>query len=784
MPTSPLSRLDAFVLLVAIVSVFATFQGGSGVLLKPSWSFAFDHDEPHPPPVVADLDSDGVAEVVVATADGRVMVLSPASARMAAATADQHAGASSAWRSLPVRHTASLRSSTGLTTGRRPLAIAAGAVSPSGSIGGGKRQHIVVALTEDWTVLAFDSRLRLLWEHSLGSEGQERHGKGRKVHDASGDASHDAALDAALRREVALLVSPQPIYTGDAGLVLIGGQREERTGNGDHDAGQGGAEDARFGAADARFGGAPSPSAPGQPGSSAEASGAAARRSHGHFDYYALEAATGVLRWRHGQSDFHRALHGDKKLTPQMDYILDLDALGGGGEAGIDGRHEGERPWRVFKDSILRLLPHAWRHPHDTSLTLARFVRAKRQPEPSGSGRPAGSATAHASAASVLELASSSLSALRTGGGAGGNAARSSGAGSGGGGGGEGGEGGEGGGESNVVVAKRRHGLEVLHLYTGRPLTQIELPAFASHADVNGDGAVDHVSALSSEATIKALEAAAGEGGEGGGAAGGDEEAQEEALAEDAAKRRRKGRKRERRERTQKRRQKSRAHRRGHATATGGRPNCLGRCSSGVPVREELWNASVCTLAPAVRQGRLAGQRRLHGLAAPLLVARDAALAGGPPTMDAAFLASDGKVTCIDAEGEERWQTGTDASWRITAPGAEPADGAFLPSLTVFMPTPGAEPLLLALGERSACMLSHADGKLLSCVRLPHAPIGPPVLGDFSADGVTDVIVPAAHAHLGLRAAAGAGSLMSKLLFCFLGLAIVLAVLLRYGELV
>ena len=34
-----------------------------------------------------------------------------------------------------------------------------------------------------------------------------------------------------------------------------------------------------------------------------------------------------------------------------------------------------------------------------------------------------------------------------------------------------------------------------------------------------------------------------------------------------------------------------------------------------------------------------------------------------------------------------------------------------------------------------------------------------------------------------LRATAGAGSLMSKLLFCFLGLAIVLAVLLRYGEL-
>lgn len=780
MSASPLSRHDVFVLLVAVVYVFITFQSGSGIQLKPSWSFTFEHDEPHLPPVVADLDGDGMAEVVVATPDGHVIVLSAAAALAAAASTDYH-DATATWRSLPVQHTASLRSNNGLLTGRRPLALATGAVSHRGGAHNDRQQrHIVVVLTEDWTVLAFDAWLRLLWEHSLGSEG----GAGRGV--TIGEAretledppSHESsALDAAFQREVALLVSRQPIYTGDSGLVLVGVQQQERrSGLGLHVGnarGTSGGAHARMHSSEAS-----APSSPGRPVSS--------RRGDGHFNYYALEAASGAVRWKHGQADFHDALHGDEKLTPQMDYVLDLEALGGGGEAGIDGRHKGEMPWRVFKESVLRQLPHTWRHPHDTSLSLARFSRAKRTAANHASkvrGVGSGGVT-HASAAgaAALGLTSSGLSALRGSGGGTERDAATAASGSGGDG---GGDGDGGGGLSNVVVAKRRHGLEVLHLYTGRPLTQIELSAFASHADVNGDGAVDHVDGLNSAETSKALEASAEDAGagEGEGAAEADdelEEAKEEPVTEEAAAKGRRGGRRRggRHARARKKKPKSRAHRRGHVTSSGGKPSCLGRCSSGVPVREDLWNASVCSLTPEARLSRRHLGMSLHGLAAPLLVPRVDA-----PAMDAAFLASDGKVTCIDSEGETRWQTSTDASWRIAAPSAVPADTAFLPSLTLYVPAASSEPLLLALGERSACMLSHATGKLLSCAKLPRKPIAPPVLGDFSADGVADVIVPATTAHLGLQAAAGAGSLMSKLLFCFLGLAIVLAVLLRYGEL-
>ena len=60
--------------------------------------------------------------------------------------------------------------------------------------------------------------------------------------------------------------------------------------------------------------------------------------------------------------------------------------------------------------------------------------------------------------------------------------------------------------------------------------------------------------------------------------------------------------------------------------------------------------------------------------------------------------------------------------------------------------------------------------------------VAPPVIADFSADGVGDVLVPCAGAHLGLRVSVGAGALLPKLLFCFLALAVGLVMLLPYGE--
>ena len=143
-PPQPLTRLDAFVLLVAVASVFWAFSGGAGVLLRPSWSHAVDVDGHPPPPVVADLDGDGIPEVIVASPDGRLLLLSPATDRSEASTPPGVA-VDSPWRALPVRRSASLRSQTGLTAGRRPIALAAGSIlpppDPARATGWRARQH-------------------------------------------------------------------------------------------------------------------------------------------------------------------------------------------------------------------------------------------------------------------------------------------------------------------------------------------------------------------------------------------------------------------------------------------------------------------------------------------------------------------------------------------------------------------------------------------------------------------------------------------------------------------
>ena len=732
--SQPLTRLDACVLLVAIASVFCAFHGSRGILLRPSWAQAVDADARPPAPIVTDLNGDGLPEVILASPDGRLLLLSPASDRSEASPLP---GASdSPWRALPVRRSASLRSQTGLATGRRPLALAAGPLvtlggAPARAGGGSQAKRIVVALTEDWTVLAFDEQLRLLWEHSVGIRAT------RPRRAAAGD--DDADEDQTWREEVALLISPQPIYTGDRGVVLVGGHTERHAPSAGRHAGEQ----------------APAPAAPGHVsghhGSAADGSAAGTQSAHAwgtpamapdsvsssaHFSYHALESGGGALRWSHRQSDFHRPLHGDEHFTPQMDYRLDLDKVGGG-EASIDGRHEGERSWRFFSESVLALLPRTWRHPHDTSLSLARFDRSRRPSTRAKRLRAAASGAAHAASSHSLELTSrllGSAASRANGSAASGGASGASGSvGS-----------GAGGDAPNVLVASRRHGVEVLHLYTGRPLTQLPLQPHAAHADINGDGSVDHVSGLSSHDTHTLLA---------------------EAAALHGTPRHKPAR---------------------NAEAVV----CLGTCASGVPAREELWNASICGAKGAMRgvhqRGRRgkggggAGHKHAQGVTTPLLLPRDAAASGGKRTMDSIFLASDGRVTSIGADGSLNWLAATEAGWRTLSPSGTPANEELLPSVSLYVPADGTEPLIAALGEASICILSAA-GRLLACQKLPHAPIAPPVLADFSADGIADIIVPCSQAVLGLRVATGAGSLLQKLLFCFLALAVGLAVVLRYG---
>ena len=47
----------------------------------------------------------------------------------------------------------------------------------------------------------------------------------------------------------------------------------------------------------------------------------------------------------------------------------------------------------------------------------------------------------------------------------------------------------------NVIVAHQEGGIEVIHLYSGKTLCKMAMPPGGPHADINGDGVVDHVQA-------------------------------------------------------------------------------------------------------------------------------------------------------------------------------------------------------------------------------------------------------------------------------------------------
>jgi hypothetical protein len=658
---APLTWVDGAVLLVATASVVFTFRSTGGIRLRPLWSFSIE-DHKHaallPAPVIADIDGDGLVDIVVATADGRLLRLAPAFG----GAAQPPPGSADEWRALPVLNSASLCTHTGLTAGRWPMALQAGLVR-EGADSSGRVRQIIVAITEDWSVLAFDHELRLLWEQSLAVRSSATHSGMYGEHRTE--------------REVAVTISPQALYTGDVGAVFIAGHAHPPHGA------------TATASAGARA----------HEGDGGRAGGA----SVSHFDYFALDGGRGDVRWAHTARDFHHALHGSVTLSPQMDYRLDLDAVGGE-DGGLDARHDGERPWHLFREAILQQLPHTWRHPHDTALRLAHFERTRRPAHASRRAAAAAAAAAAATGGGSLTSSSSMLSAAASA------AVVSSSARA-----------------PNVLVSRRRHGLEVLHLYTGRTLTQMPLGAPsappAAHADIDGDGVVDHVASLS------ATEAARLEG----------------------------------------------------AAAVG---VCLGVATSGIPVAETLWNASACSGTGLSRQARRRRDRPRPeplSLAAPLIIE----MPGGTKRVWASvFFASNGRLTAVSPSGATLWTLTTGATWLAPTANAavDEADvrapAAFLANLRL---PGGGDTCIVAVGTAQVAVAS-VDGVLLASTRLPHRPIAPPIVADFTTDGVADLTLPTERGYLGLRVAPGAGSAVSKMAFAFVGLAVTLVALVRGSE--
>ncbi|XWS33815.1 hypothetical protein CRYUN_Cryun22dG0115200 [Craigia yunnanensis] len=389
-----------------------------------------------PPPLVADLNGDGKKEILVATHDAKIQVLEPHARRVDEGFSEARLLAEVSLLPDKIR----------VASGRRPVAMATGVIDRSYKTGQPQKQVLVV-VTSDWSVMCFDHNLKKLWENNL----QE-------------DFPHNAH-----HREIAISISNYTLKHGDSGLVIIGGRMEMQPYiylDPFEEIGMAEREQQHRRSANEK-----------------EASENSGTMNLRHFAFYAFDGQKGGLRWSRKNENVEENSSDPSQLIPQHNYKLDVHAL--------NSRHPGEFECREFRESILGVLPHHWDRREDTLLKLSHFKRHKRKtlkrvpgkgttypfhkPEehhPPGkdetkkisnligkAAKYAGSAKSKKPMAYIPTI--TNYTQLWW--------------------------------VPNVVVAHQKEGIEAVHLASGRTICKLHLQEGGLHADINGDGVLDHV---------------------------------------------------------------------------------------------------------------------------------------------------------------------------------------------------------------------------------------------------------------------------------------------------
>lgn len=325
---------DVVVLVVGLTAVFL-FRAPYVWDLKPSWQLHIASDTSEisgknylPLPVVTDLDSDGLSEVIVTTMDSKIQVL----------VLPSHEDEDDISSTLPhihvkkdaVLYTKSYNSST-VTF---PVALGAGCDRKSTNSLDVCRQ-IIVVVTNNGVVQCFSDQLELLWTADTFQEQIGFHSQHFK--------------------EIAVHIVP---YSLDFGLVLIGGKLAKDEPPEDHlkhdhhlntSDGLSADEVARL------------PPRRGRPVKTLQGS-----EKKEHFSTYALNSKTGQIHWKHEPGDYEAKKTFREDLLSTYHFKLALHA---------SQYHVGEVHLSSITDSLITTLPYRWQHPADTKLQTAHFVK-------------------------------------------------------------------------------------------------------------------------------------------------------------------------------------------------------------------------------------------------------------------------------------------------------------------------------------------------------------------------------------------------------------------------
>jgi len=722
------------VVFLVIISIYLSYFDTPTLsyLVEPAWFI--DQKELHTkyasllnykviPPLITDLEGDGVNEVVLITTDFKLKVFS----------ADIPAGESEEVYHPEEVYTTNLlvHGDTPDSTGHVPVALKAGYVEPYSDVEA--RSQVVVVVFEDWTVHCYDSSLHLMWEKAVAHKtfDIEHLIKDFRIHDAS------------------VYIAPLQLKDdASSGVVLVGARMTRR-----HTTFEVGEE------VDATI---ENVSNADEDAESRNEANAAAKLSH--FSVFALDASSGHVEWKHDGLELRTEQYS--RSLPQHAYSLDLKDL-------MTKSHHasGISDWMVFRQSLVDELPHTWYGIEHTSMRIAHFIR-----------RHIG-----ASAGQQIRKGRATAGAFGAAGGTHSGTSGTSG------GGGTAGQrhahkvlGGSGGPNSrgthrdthagrgrngkpatslhklpllagevekhsldkaaslphhaaehtenpNVLVVHTQHGIEVVALRTGVPITSLALSPGRVYADVDGDGVVDTITVLDNP------------------------EGARHHQSEFA-----------------------------HHQHDGQQQlrHCLVIAMSGLPARSQLFNGTVCPDRPSLRDAPLGQEAPSHSAErgpshphishTPPLVLRKL----NPDTMkeskerDVVVAIHSGVVTSYSGSGEFNWQIRTAPQWSAIMDNSEAGNstsGSGTSTATSKLTSDAASVLafdsdanrvselgthnsiyssILVSGESSLLLLSR-EGDSLTTADIPRAPIAPPVLGDFDNDGVTDIILVTDGAVLG-----------------------------------
>eukprot|EP00246_Nothoceros_aenigmaticus_P000321 TRINITY_DN10472_c0_g1_i1.p1 TRINITY_DN10472_c0_g1~~TRINITY_DN10472_c0_g1_i1.p1 ORF type:complete len:704 (+),score=140.10 TRINITY_DN10472_c0_g1_i1:97-2208(+) len=688
-------KRDLGIVLLATFALFFAVQNEGSFSFREAWFYPRFDDTPvkHeaerlPPPLVADLNADGRSEIIVATADATLKILNPHHSR-----ADE--GFSNA---RLLKEVSLLPENVRVSAGRRPVAMAAGTINKWGD------KKVVVVVTSAWAVICFDHNLKKIWENDL----QEHFPHGAHF------------------KEVAISVSNWTIKIGDQGLIVVGGSMEVQPqlyGNlfEEEIAAEREWEKHRV---SAKAGEAIQ-----------DLRNLTVDTAGRHFSYYAFAGLTGELRWSHKSEDFHRDPTAMRDMIPQHFYKLDAASL---------NRHTGEKECKIFRESVLEVLPHRWDRREDTRFEMAHFRKHRRRHHKNQPGRkdlmsqkPADKHTPGKDSSNKFTDTLGKAAKLAAG------AKRHKGRAyvshmvynhS-----------------SNVIVAHLKEGIEAIHLATGRTVCKLYLAVGGLHADVNGDGVIDHVQAVGSSGAERVVPTG-----------------MTEVL----------------------------------------RP-CWGVATSGIPVREQLFDGPICrhsAFSNLFQQGgqfgnslggrafaRFADAGPLEVATPVLLPRKDGNRHRKGSRGDVIFLNSRGEVSSFsvsvegkhnDSESQEpQWQVATEASW-INPPA--PAGTVVLQTVPTLEALPlrtrGPPEAILVAGESAAVVLSPRGSKV-TVINLPEPPTAPLVYADFSGDGLTDLILYGSDGIYGFVQTRQPGAVLFSSLLGFLVIVIgVIFITQHFGE--